>query len=444
MSADLNPLSSDALLASPALAGAEFRSIADHGTPTVVTSAQVAAIQRTNELVFVDTATPDYQQLIDGMRESALGEGRHLEFVLIDQDRDGIRKITDTLATKSRPPRDPHHQPRERRLGAAGEREARFRDAGEARDSGEEVGRCATENGDILLYGCDLAASQEGKSLLEAMSRLTGADVAASEDLTGAASKGGDWDLEFRTGTIETTVAIGARQPDWNGTLQATAVGVETRANTTTTGSQETNTLVQPRTVAMDQNGNYVVVWFGNGDQTGQVDSAGIFAQRFDANGVAQDTEFRVNSTTGNVQSNPAVAMDANGNFVVAWTSVGQDGSVDGVYAQRFDAAGAAQGVEFRVNTFTTGSQRAPLIAMNASGSFVIAWDSTGQDGGGRGRLRAALQRRWRDPRRRVPRQRHHRRRSVGRQRGHGCRRQFHRRLLEQRWQRSRRLHAAL
>ena len=101
MSADLNPALHDTVLASPALAGAEFRNIADHGTPTVVTSAAVAPIQRTNELVFVDTATPDYQKLIDEMRESALAQGRNLEFVLIDAERDGIRKITDTLAQKS-------------------------------------------------------------------------------------------------------------------------------------------------------------------------------------------------------------------------------------------------------------------------------------------------------------------------------------------------------
>src|SRR5262245_37634754 len=78
MSADLNPLGHDTLVATPALSGAEFRSIADAGTPAVVTSAAVAPIQRTNELVFIDAATPDYQKLIDSMRASALTEGRNL------------------------------------------------------------------------------------------------------------------------------------------------------------------------------------------------------------------------------------------------------------------------------------------------------------------------------------------------------------------------------
>ncbi len=101
MSADLNPAAQDTLLATPAMQGAEFRALAEVSVPTVVTSAQVAPIQRTNELVFVDTATPEYQALVDSMRDSALAQGRNLEFVLIDAERDGIRKITDTLAQKS-------------------------------------------------------------------------------------------------------------------------------------------------------------------------------------------------------------------------------------------------------------------------------------------------------------------------------------------------------
>jgi hypothetical protein len=101
LSADLNPAAQDTLFATPAMQGAEFRALVEPGAAPVVTSMQVAAIQRTNEVVFVDTATPDYQRLIDDMRESSLADGRNLEFVLIDAGRDGIRKITDTLAQKT-------------------------------------------------------------------------------------------------------------------------------------------------------------------------------------------------------------------------------------------------------------------------------------------------------------------------------------------------------
>ncbi|WP_445243932.1 DUF4347 domain-containing protein, partial [Microcoleus sp. S13_B4] len=63
-----------------------------------------------------------------------------------------------------------------------------------------------TENGDILLYGCDVAATETGNNFVKRLSELTGADVAASNDLTGNAVKGGDWDLEIVTGQIESTV----------------------------------------------------------------------------------------------------------------------------------------------------------------------------------------------------------------------------------------------
>src|SRR5262245_56825311 len=53
--------------------------------------------------------------------------------------------------------------------------------------------------------------------------------------------------------------------------------------------------------------------------------------------------EFQVNTFTTNNQLAAAVATDADGDFVVTWTS-NQDGSGNGIYAQRYNAAGVAQG----------------------------------------------------------------------------------------------------
>ena len=61
--------------------------------------------------------------------------------------------------------------------------------------------------------------------------------------------------------------------------------------------------------------------------------------------------EFRIDTYRDGGQSRQSVAMDADGDFVVAWRSSDQDGSVAGVFAQRYDSSGAAQGVEFQVNT---------------------------------------------------------------------------------------------
>ncbi|MDH3792283.1 MAG: FG-GAP-like repeat-containing protein, partial [Rhodospirillales bacterium] len=149
------------------------------------------------------------------------------------------------------------------------------------------------------------------------------------------------------------------------------ALGPEFQVNTFTLGDQ-----VLPA-VAMDADGHFVVAWEGYGSS----ELKGIFAKRFDATGVAQGSEFLVNSFTTNNQNWSAIAMDADGDFVVAWESRDQDGSLYGIFAQRFDAAGVAQGSEVQVNTFSTSAQRLPAVAMDTDGDFVVAWTSYEQDG---------------------------------------------------------------
>ena len=69
------------------------------------------------------------------------------------------------------------------------------------------------------------------------------------------------------------------------------------------------------------------------------------------------------------------------GNFVVVWASFSQDGSANGVFAQRFDSSGAPLGVESRVNTYTIGGPEASSAGMDAAGDFVVVWNSDYQDG---------------------------------------------------------------
>ena len=75
------------------------------------------------------------------------------------------------------------------------------------------------------------------------------------------------------------------------------------------------------------------------------------------------------------------MAADADGDFVVAWQSFGQDGSIYGIFARRFSSAGAALASEFQVNTYTTDIQSCPSVAVDADGDFVVAWASSSQDG---------------------------------------------------------------
>jgi hypothetical protein len=154
------------------------------------------------------------------------------------------------------------------------------------------------------------------------------------------------------------------------------ALGGEFRVNSYTTGFQD------HASVAADATGNFVVVWSG----PGQSESNGVFGQRYDGSGEPLGAEFLVNSHTTGTQNSPSVAFDANGNFVVAWQSIsGQDGSDDGVFAQRYDQGGVPRGGEFRVNTYTTGDQGFPSVRASRPGEFVVAWESDGQDGSGLG-----------------------------------------------------------
>ncbi|HEY7111689.1 MAG TPA: hypothetical protein VIA45_02050, partial [Thermoanaerobaculia bacterium] len=152
-------------------------------------------------------------------------------------------------------------------------------------------------------------------------------------------------------------------------------VGPRFHVNTYTTGEQDWPS------VAMDRSGGFVVVWMSEG-QDGY--GAGVFGQRFDASGARLGTEFQVNTHTAGAQQFPRVAVDRRDNFVVVWRSLYQDGSESGVFGQRFDGSGEKVGPELQINTYTTGSQSAPAIAIGPRGDFVVVWESY-QDGYGDG-----------------------------------------------------------
>ncbi|MGF1496903.1 MAG: calcium-binding protein [Elainellaceae cyanobacterium] len=155
-----------------------------------------------------------------------------------------------------------------------------------------------------------------------------------------------------------------------------TPLGAEFLVSTTTNNDQD------DPAIAVADDGRFVIVWE---DESLDGSGEGIFAQRYTAAGAPVGPEFRVNGTTANVQDDPAIALNADGSFIVTWVSTNQDGSQEGVYAQRYDANGTPVGFEFLVNTTTEDDQENPAIAADASGNFVIVWESDDQDGSGRG-----------------------------------------------------------
>jgi hypothetical protein len=145
---------------------------------------------------------------------------------------------------------------------------------------------------------------------------------------------------------------------------------------------------------AMDADGDFVVAW-QSFLQDGS--SYGVFARRFDSSGAPQAAEFHVNAFTANTQNDPAVAMHDDGRFVIAWESALQDGAAPpSIFARRYDSGGAAQASEFQVNTYATGNQTNAAVAFDDSGAFVIGWDSAGQDGSANGADASRTRDRWR------------------------------------------------
>ncbi|HEX6228248.1 MAG TPA: Ig-like domain-containing protein, partial [Solirubrobacterales bacterium] len=139
--------------------------------------------------------------------------------------------------------------------------------------------------------------------------------------------------------------------------------------------------------VASDPGGGFTVVWAGNGPG----DGTGIYARRFDAAGAPLGGEMAVNATTVGDQAMPAVASDPGGGFTAVWQSHSEVGGQDyyDVYARRFDAAGAALGGEIAVNTVANGAVfeayggASPAIAADAGGGFTVAWHSHTPDSSG-------------------------------------------------------------
>ena len=132
--------------------------------------------------------------------------------------------------------------------------------------------------------------------------------------------------------------------------------------------------------IAMEADGDFVVAWSSKGqdDADGR---EGVYYRMFDSAGAAQTGELITNQETSDAQKSPAVAIDAEGNFIIAWSSKGQDADKEGVFARQFDADGTAQGNEFQINVEETGAQKSPSVAMDAAGDYIVAWESKNQDG---------------------------------------------------------------
>ena len=146
------------------------------------------------QIVFIDKQVPDYEKLAKSFR-------KNVEIHFIETNEDGFKKIEQTLENGRK-----YSAIHIIGHGSAGQ--ILFGNAlltNESLDNYNNtlvnIGESLTKKGDILFYGCNIAANDKGEALLKKISNLTKADIAASNDLTG---KGGDWVLENNYGIVET------------------------------------------------------------------------------------------------------------------------------------------------------------------------------------------------------------------------------------------------
>jgi hypothetical protein len=173
----------------------------------------------------------------------------------------------------------------------------------------------------------------------------------------------GSWVVAWQGEGTGDSNGIFQRRYDANGSIE----GSETPVNSYTTGDQ-----VDASVTAL-ADGGWVVTWEGEGAG----DSAGIFQQHYAANGDQVGTETRVNDYTTNDQLNSSVTALAGGGWVVIWQGEGP-GDTAGIFQQRYAANGDTVGSETLVNSYITNDQSAPAITALADGGWVVTWQGEG------------------------------------------------------------------
>ncbi|MEG5086314.1 MULTISPECIES: DUF4347 domain-containing protein, partial [unclassified Microcoleus] len=298
------------------------------------------------QIIFVDSSVQDYQSLIQGIDAA--------QIVILDENFSAIDQITNALADQ----KDieavhilSHGSEGSLKLGAD---TLNGNDLEKFSTQIKQWGNALTANGDILLYGCDVAAGETGIKFVKELGELTKADVAASNNITGNAGLGGDWNLEVETGTIETSIPFNSESlkaynyilaatanPDNKGvTVNSAATSIDVLANDT--GSSRVS--VQSITTA-PANGTATIndwIYAGGGFST--------------VNGTARNNIAR---------------MNADGSLDTAFNPTG--GMNNAVIALALDSSGKL----YAGGWFTTvnGTARNRIARMNADGSLDTAFN---------------------------------------------------------------------
>ena len=151
-------------------------------------------------VIFIDSRVADYQTIVAALPVDT-------DWYLLNQNSDGVSQIQSILANYSG--LNSIHIISHGSVGAIqiGSGELSNQNIADYQSPLAAIGSSLTDTGDILLYGCNVAQGDAGQAFVQSLANYTGADVAASNDLTGNEGFGGNWDLECLTGVIESTLS---------------------------------------------------------------------------------------------------------------------------------------------------------------------------------------------------------------------------------------------
>lgn len=296
------------------------------------------------------------------------------EVVFLDPTSDGVDQMAQVLAGRS----DleavhiiSHGEPGALNLGASTLTKQSI--SGSHSDALATIGGALGDNADIFIYGCDFGADA---TAVEALARAMGADIAASDDITGASDLGGDWDLEVASGEIE---AASIEALDWHGALADSSISgadLETAAGGSSSFS-----------VSGPDGNTFTVSRDDGGTITGEAGGAGLgrdFGAAADANPGASESYtitptqpldeivlsfgFLNNNIDGEDQLSGFTARDETGNIIP-----------DAVFTLDDTSASGGGGLFLVGQTFSTG----PVVATAPNGSVEINGLTGSADVGG-------------------------------------------------------------
>ncbi len=194
-------------------------------------------IENRHEAIFIDAALDDIETLLASIESSS--EYSNYEIFLIDHDSDGLSFVVDVLA-QSNAKFDAIHFVTHGSAGAIqlGNEVLSLDSFDRQAALLKQLGIYLTDEADLLIYGCNVASSLDGQLLLSQLANVTGADIGASDDLTGATELNGDWDLEFQYGQMESSqLARIANINDWQNVLATINVTTTVDENNGSTSS---------------------------------------------------------------------------------------------------------------------------------------------------------------------------------------------------------------